>query len=491
MWSRAACLILVAVGGSVNVSGAFVGGSIEETPTRVAYRRSFVYKGQEVDARLEVQSPSGLCDPNVKQFSGYFSFGPQKQYFFWLLESRRDPLQDPTVMWLTGGPGCSSMTGLLFENGPCKVDASGETTSLNPFSWTTRANVMWVDQPPGTGFSKGSYDHDEDGVAEDMYQFLQVFFQALPQYSKSFWVTGESYAGHYVPAVTSRIVSGNRDLAPGDVEIPLKGLAVGNGLTDPVEQYKWYPDMMCKGGGHAPPVITSPTACQALYSAVPTCEAALESCNAKGPVVNATACVMAYQLCNIAFQVPYASTGMNPYDQRVKCQVRPLCYNVSMDVKFLNDKDVQRQLGVDMPFQSCNMDVHRLFMVDFVRNFHELIPPMLDAGIEVLIYAGDQDFICNWLGNEKWTLGLDWAHKKEFNAAGTRPFVVSGKDVGAKDGQEVGELRTYGNFHFLRVYQAGHMVPLDQPEAALGMLNAFMDGTLGKEPSKTGTELVI
>merc|ERR1712079_234890 len=129
-----------------------------------------------------------------------------------------------------------------------------------------------------------------------------------------------------------------------------------------------------------------------------------------------------------------------------------------------------------------------LFALDEVQGFHTLIPPMLAMGIDVLIYAGDQDWVCNWLGNEKWTLKLDWEHKEEFNAAAKQPFVVRGKEVGAKDGKEVGELRSFKNFHFLRVYQAGHMAAMDQPEAALGMLNAFMDSSL--EPSST-SELVI
>merc|ERR1712129_404567 len=126
---------------------------------------------------------------------------------------------------------------------------------------------------------------------------------------------------------------------------------------------------------------------------------------------------------------------------------------------------------------------NKAFTVDFTKNFHMLIPPMLAAGIDVLIYAGDQDFICNWLGNEKWTLALPWEHKAEFNAAGKKPFVLTGKEAGAKAGKEVGELRSVANFHFLRVYQAGHMVPMDQPEAALGMLNALLDGTFLKTPT--------
>ena len=470
--------------------GGFVQSPREEVPAAVQHRRSFEYKGEAVDAVLQIQSPSGLCDPQVKQHSGYFTFGEaKKQYFFWMFESRSDPANDPTVMLLTAGPGCSSMTGLLFESGPCKVNADGETTSVNPYSWNTRANVMWVDQPPGTGFSKGTWDHDENGVAEDMYQFLQALFKAMPEFNKKFFVTGDSYAGHFIPAVTHRIFEGNQKLADGDVEIQLKGMGIGSGLTDPTEQYKWYPDMMCKGGGYAPPAINSSALCADLRALVPVCEASLAGCNSKVPGVNTAACLAAHEACNLAFQLPYFATDRNPYDMRIKCAKPPLCYDMSNDVKFLNDAAVQKQLGVVSRFESCNLIINKAFTVDFMKNYHQLIPPMLEAGIDVLIYAGDQDFICNWLGNEKWTLALDWSHKAEFNAAGKKPFIVKGREVGAMDGKEVAELRSHANFHFPRVYQAGHMVPMDQPQAALGMLNALLDGSFLKTP--TSAELLV
>lgn len=463
---------------------AFVSSPQEHTPTVASHRRVFQYRNESVEAVLNVQSPSGLCDPSVKQHSGYFTFGKDaKQYFFWLFESRNDPANDPTVMWLTGGPGCSSMTGLLFENGPCQVNEEGTDTVLNPYSWTTKANVMWVDQPPGTGFSKGTWDYGEDGVAEDMYQFLQAFFKAKPEYNKKFFVTGESFAGHYIPAITHRIFSGNSQLQEGDVKIELQGMGIGNGLTDPSEQYKWYPEYMCTGAGYAPPAINSSAECAALHAAVLPCEAALKTCNSGVPAVAQAGCSTAMELCGIAFQLPYMATGRNPYDMRIKCEKPPLCYDMSNDVKFLNDPEVQKQLGVNMTFQSCNLVVNKAFTLDFMKNYHLKIPPMLEAGIDVLIYAGDQDFICNWLGNEKWTLALPWSKKADFNAASKVPFVVKGKEVGAMDGKEVGELRSHENFHFLRVYQAGHMVPMDQPEAALTMLNDFLGDKLGGEKS--------
>merc|ERR1719456_1262800 len=150
MWHPSAlCMIVLAS----TANGAFVSSPEDPHPVATTRPFSFVYRGEAVEAELQTQSPSGLCDPSVKQHSGYFSVGGSKKYFYWLFESRSDPANDPTVMWLAGGPGCSSMTGLLFENGPCSVDANGSSTILNPYSWNARANVMWVDQPPGTGFS--------------------------------------------------------------------------------------------------------------------------------------------------------------------------------------------------------------------------------------------------------------------------------------------------------------------------------------------------
>jgi len=470
---------------------AFVSSPREETPEVTSHKRVFTYQNETVTAHLNLQSPSGLCDPNVKQHSGYFTFGEdKKQYFFWMFESRNDPKNDPTVMWLTGGPGCSSMTGLLFENGPCKVNEDGTSTTLNPYSWTNKANVMWVDQPPGTGFSKGKWDYGEGGVAEDMYQFLQVLFKAMPEYNQKFYVTGESYAGHYIPAVTHRIFEGNNKLADGDIKIDLQGMAIGNGLTDPSEQYKWYPEYMCTGAGYAPPAINSSAVCAGLHAAVVPCEGALAACNSDVPAVAQAGCGTAMELCGLAFQLPYMATGRNPYDMRIQCAKPPLCYDMSNDAKFLNDPAVQKQLGVDMPFQSCNLVVNKAMTLDFMKNYHLLIPPMLAAGIDVLVYAGDQDFICNWLGNEKWTLKLPWAGKEQFNAAKKTGFVVKGKEVGNMDGKEVGELRSHENFHFLRVYQAGHMVPMDQPEAALGMLNHLLAGGF-KKGNKATTEVVV
>lgn len=159
-----------------------------------------------------VMDNSDLCDASSKSISGYMDIkgskydenGEDKHLFFWMFEKRNASFEEtdeeiPFVVWLTGGPGCSSTLALLTENGPCSVNEDGKSTSVNPFSWTEAAHVLWLDQPAGVGYSYGAEtDTGEEMVSEDAYYFLQAFFQSHPEYAKSpLYIIGESYGGHY------------------------------------------------------------------------------------------------------------------------------------------------------------------------------------------------------------------------------------------------------------------------------------------------------
>lgn len=164
-------------------------------------------------------------------------------YFYWFFESRSNPDMGPLVLWLTGGPGSSSMFALLTENGPCTIQPD-LSTKFSPYAWNSKANVIWLDQPTGVGYSfgaAGDKDYNETNVGENIYWFLQGFLEQHPQYSsREFFVTGESYGGHYVPAAAHYIWSMNKaSKANGEAPIiNLQGLAVGNGLTNPVIQVR-------------------------------------------------------------------------------------------------------------------------------------------------------------------------------------------------------------------------------------------------------------
>jgi len=437
----------------------------------------------EVEPVGEDFSHPTLCDPTVKQTSGYLKASPLSKYFFWLFESKSDPASDPLIMWLSGGPGCSSQLALFAENGPCSVNQDGTDTKTNPYSWHNNANVMWVDQPAGTGFSTGAGTvGNEFGVSTNMYRFLQEFFTAFPQYQKTdFYIFGESYAGHYVPSISHKVWKENK--AGKGVHIPLKGIAIGNGLTNPEIQYGYYAEMCHTGGaaegGHAPPVCNK-SLYAAMKAATPVCQAAIAACNLI-PHANATLdstptgpCLTALETCNLALTLPYQATGRNVYDMRIPCEHGRLCYDFSMIQKYLRRTEVQKQLGVRGLWTSCNTVVAYTFEMagDWMKGFHQLIPDMLQDDIDVLIYAGDCDYVCNWLGNKAWTKALKWDHTGEFNAAEDKEWQVNG--------QTVAKHRNANRFHFMQMYEAGHMVPMDKPAESLEMVNKFISGALAE-----------
>mmetsp|Transcript_29880 Transcript_29880/g.54929 ORF Transcript_29880/g.54929 Transcript_29880/m.54929 type:complete len:637 (-) Transcript_29880:854-2764(-) len=381
-----------------------------------------------------------------------------------------NPADTPLVIWLTGGPGCSSSLALLSENGPCSVESDGSTTTVNPYSWTESANVLWLDQPADVGYSYGQgNDSNEEMISEDAYYFLQAFLQSAEgkKYKDSpLHIVGESYGGHYAPAIAHRIWRGNNDLQEGLITLNLQGLAVGNGLTDPEEQYKWYGEMAFKNS-HGIEVIDESTY-NMMTSAQPLCTTGIQGCNTGDGMLNSFACQAAFLYCNTALTSPYRISGKNPYDISKDCGLNPLCYDFSHIETFMNADSTKAALHVsehNPTWQTCNMLINMSFHVDWMKNFAPYVADLLNAGIPALIYAGDLDFICNYMGNRAWTLNLDWDHNTEFNAAEEHDW-----NNGA------GLARTANGLTFLQVYDAGHMVPSDQPEHSLTMITQFLNG---------------
>lgn len=442
--------------------------------------------GSEVDGEL--------CDPNSKSMSGYMDItgskydekGADKHYFYWFFEKRsksllpkdesKEKVKDtptPLIIWLTGGPGCSSSLALLTENGPCSVNEDGASTKQNPYSWTEAAHVLWLDQPAGVGFSYGEgNDSNEEMVGEDAYFFLQAFFRSNPQYLESpLYIVGESYGGHYAPAIAHKVFLENKNLQKGMVKLNLSGLAVGNGLTKPEEQYKWYADMAFKNS-HGIKVIDEQTY-EAMKAGVGPCGKLAHVCNSGNTFIDRLACQSAFLECNMAETSPYRLTGLNPYDIRKKCDVQPLCYDFTTIQKWMNSDSTRKALHVtdkSGEWATCNMGINMKFHVDWMKDFSGYVADMLNGGIPALIYAGDVDFVCNYLGNKAWTSKLEWDHSDEFSAAKEHTW---GK---GKDDKGAGLATTANGFTFLQVYDAGHMVPADQPEVALSMIQNFITG---------------
>jgi len=418
------------------------------------------------------ESQPGIGPDNVTQLYGYITVNTTRHLFYWMFESRNDPDNAPFVLWMTGGPGCSSLLALFYENGPYKIEKD-LSLSINPYSWNTNATVLWIDQPVGTGFSYS--DGLDPGVvteaemAENMYEFFQKFFSAYPKYaSKDFYIFGESYAGHYVPAFSARILQGS---AAGEgIAINLKGSAVGNGLVDPEIQYAYYWQF---ARDHS---LVSNASLAMMEGAVGTCQLLIAAC-AQSSVLGWVACINAYTICNMAEIEPVDFTGVNLYDVREPCQVPPLCYDFSLLPKYINQPSIRAALGVgSREWQDCNriVELKLVFAGDWMLNYASDIPKLLTSGHRFLVYAGEYDFICNWYGNHAWAAQLSWPGQQAFNNAPNVTWTVDGNAAGVSQSAQ--------GFTFLKVFNAGHMVPYNQPANSLAMLQTF----LNNQPFGTG-----
>ena len=164
--------------------------------------------------------------------------------FFWFFPAQNGNPASPLLLWLQGGPGATSLFGLFNEHGPIQVNDDG-TLSERTISWNGNYSLLYIDNPVGTGYSFTSkddgYARSQDDVARDLYSALSQFFQIYTDYASSpFYVTGESYAGKYVPTISYKIHQENQN-PQRKVTINLTGLAMGNGWTDPYRQYTYGP----------------------------------------------------------------------------------------------------------------------------------------------------------------------------------------------------------------------------------------------------------
>lgn len=301
-------------------------------------------------------------------------------------------------------------------------------------------------------------------AGKDVYALLTLFFKNFPEYAtQDFHIAGESYAGHYIPVFASEILAHKKN------NINLKSVLIGNGLTDGLTQYEYYRPMACGDGGW--PAVLDESECQAMDNSLPRCLSLIQQCYDSESVWS---CVPASIYCNNAQLSPYQRTGQNVYDVRGKCEDSGnLCYKeLGYITDWLNQPSVLQAVGAEVEsYDSCNFDINRnfLFQGDWMKPFHRLVPSLLEK-IPVLVYAGDADFICNWLGNQAWTEALEWPGHKKFAAAS----MVDLKIDGVKDGKKIGEVKSSGNFTYMRIHAAGHMVPLDQPEASLEFFNRWI-----------------
>ena len=159
-----------------------------------------------------------------------------------------------------------------------------------------------------------------------------------------------------------------------------------------------------------------------------------------------------------------------------------MCYDFSPADKLLADANIQTILGVKgRKWTECNMVVHTALLGDWMTNLAPKVTDILNGGLDVLVYSGDKDFICNWRGGEKWSNEVAWNGHTTYD---NTPYVDW-----KVNGVAAGQLKAYKNLKFLRVFNAGHMVPMNQPENASAMLKDFITGGVLKYESEAETFL--
>lgn len=183
----------------------------------------------------EITSLPGWNGPlPTKQYSGYLKGSNTSRLHYWFVASEKSPETAATVVWFNGGPGCSSLDGFFYEHGPFEIDRHDNTKLVErPHRWNLLVNMLFIEAPVGVGFSystTNNYVCDDDRTANENRAAVEDFFNLFPEYKNNqLFITGESYAGVYVPTLAEAIVNGQKDGTYTGAK--LTGIAVGNGCS--------------------------------------------------------------------------------------------------------------------------------------------------------------------------------------------------------------------------------------------------------------------
>ncbi|VVA93125.1 unnamed protein product [Arabis nemorensis] len=368
----------------------------------------------------------------------------EDQMFYYFIKSESNPKEDPLLVWLTGGPGCSSFSGLVYENGPLafKVEAyNGSVPSLvsTTYSWTKVANIIYLDQPVGTGFS---YSRNpladilsDTGSAKRVDEFLRKLLDKHPEYfSNPFYVTGNSYSGKVIPAIVQEISNGNYICCKP--QINLQGYVLGNPVTDLSVDYNTRIPF-----AHGMALISDE-----LY------ESMKRSCGGNYFDVDPlnTECLkLVKDSTRIYEELILASNCDN---------TSPDCYTYrySLSEYWANNKSVRRALkvvkGTTGRWDRCN------FNVQCNQDIKSSIPYHINnsiKGYRSLILSGDHGMTIPFIATQTWIRSLNYSIIEKW-----RPWMVLDRVAGYT--------KTYANkMTFATVKEGGHTLEYKPEESSI------------------------
>ncbi|WJX49224.1 sinapoylglucose--choline O-sinapoyltransferase [Trifolium repens] len=386
--------------------------------------------------------------------TGYVGLGETNddmQVFYYFIKSENDPKKDPLMLWLTGGPGCSSFSGLVYEIGPIafeikEYDVSVPSLVSRPQSWTKLCSIIFVDLPLGTGFSyaKNLTAHRSDWkLVHHAHQFLRkgTFSSWLIDHSEflsnEFYIGGDSYSGIHVPAIVQEISNGNEEgLQPS---INLQGYLLGNPITTRREKNDRIPY------AHGMGLISDEL--NFFYNDL--CLRDLRSYDqAKDSL----------QWRRSLTQELKKSSSSHLTVPELSCHF----YNSYLTTIWADDERVRKALhireGTIGKWVRCYKTDYEYQIFDSTE-FHANLSK---KGYRSLIYSGDHDLVVPFMSTQAWIRALNYSIFDDW-----RPWFVNGQ-VG-------GYTRTYSNqMTFATVKGSGHMAPDDTPEQCFSIFTKWI-----------------
>jgi carboxypeptidase D len=389
--------------------------------------------------------------------------GDHSAHFYWLFEKPTQPDTAPLIIWMNGGPGCSSMDGLFLELGPFKFE--NHKVVLNDHSWHKIGNLLFIDQPVGTGLSfttKAKYPKNDLEVNLHFYKMLLEFFNLHDNYlfseangkkiTREIYLTGESHAGHYIPSMTKYILEQNENSI---IRINIAGLAIGNGWIDPFNQYD-VSDFM-----HSLGIISLGQKFH-LKQREKTCQGLIR----KG-TFRSNVCLSLLDDVLAATGTPVTGR-LSMYDARLSSRTASYPPGHEEVESYLNKKEVRAALHVIAPqkYQECTDPPYFALTHQDAKGVTAELAFVLNLEIPVLLYSGQFDIICNHLGTEKMLNKLLWNGRAEWLRSTTGVWAVNNNPSGF--------VRNAKNLIYLIVTNAGHMVPLSKPVESSDMIERFI-----------------
>lgn len=352
-----------------------------------------------------------------------------------------------------------------MHSGFMALDPRGSAQNRETFFWYSAAQ-------------KDVQTHEAAG--EDLRNAVSQFFMLFPHLrANDLYITGESYAGKWVPAAAYTIHTFNQ-AATKETKINLKGISIGDGAMDPGAQFQGFGDLLWYMGM----VDSSERKKFQEYEA--TIQTKLGNDDNEGAFETFD------EMLNGDFY-PYPTyyanvTGMttNYFNMQLAPDATPLGGDF---VDWLNTPEVRAKIHVGgRSYAPENQTVEFQLKAAWMQGVVPMLVPLME-NYKVLIYSGQNDVILGPPLTEQFLLTLDWSGKDKYASAPKTVWRRSDKGVGSKLPDVCGYVRTVGNFTQAVVRGAGHMVPGDQPERALDLMHHFISGTPFSNPKANGEKV--